>query len=119
MPNRRDEETAPIADWKSQTIQVESIVGRDSYLDPQTPILENQPTEVRAKGWETQPLGKMVRLRTLLDYLVTMKCQQNLVLAQHIERKPFHNNVFPKLSNGILNKLLNRFIHFPNIGLFK
>ena len=31
------------------------------------------------KGWETQPLRRTKRLCTFLDYLLTMKCQQNLV----------------------------------------
>ena len=32
------------------------------------------------KGWETQALRRAMRLCTVLDYLVVMKCQQTLVL---------------------------------------
>ena len=85
-------------DWEPQTIQVESIVGRDSYLDKVPGVSHNSTWWIEPKlslgivdfgkstyrspkteGWETQPLRRTMDLCTVLDYLVVMKCQQNLV----------------------------------------
>ena len=38
-------------------------------------------SDVRTKGWETQPLRRILRLRISLDCLVAMKCQQNIALS--------------------------------------